>query len=157
MRCAWGIDQVVGEYISAHFPELTALQVLRPHVAVGFVSNDNKLVGGLALNFDSVFEGTLSIYTDSRHCLTPRILRELFHWAFVERRLARLTCQIAKRNKRARRLVEGLGFKMEGVKRRGFDGRRDAIVYGLVAEDCRWLKPRTRSDSDQSPRSPEPI
>ena len=145
MRLVWGLDEVVGDYISAHFPELTALRVLRPHVAVGFVSNQNQLVGGLALNFENVFEGTLSICTDSRHCLTPRMLRELFHWAFVERRLARLTCQVAKRNKRARRLVIGLGFKMEGTKRKGFDGRRDCVVYGMTIETCRWLVDRNES------------
>lgn len=140
MRLAWGIDDAVGEYISAHFPELTARTMLKPHVAVGFVDNQDRLVAGVALNLESAFEGSLSIYASVRNFATRPMLGTLFRFVFHEKGLARLTCQVAKPNRRARRFVEKLGFRMEGVKRRGFDGRKDAVVYGMTADDCRWLK-----------------
>ena len=47
----------------------------------------------------------------------------------------------SKNNKRARRMMEGLGATLEGVHKRGFDGVQAACTYGLLRETAveRWL------------------
>lgn len=139
MKVSWGIDDVVGEYISIRFPRLTSHALYKPHVAVGFVDNDNVLIGGLGLRRLNLFDGELSIAAEKRNFISSNILRELFTWAFIDQGFTRLTCNIAKPNKRARRFVEKVGFSLEGTKKKGFDGVKDACVYGMLKEDCRWI------------------
>jgi hypothetical protein len=38
------------------------------------------------------------------------------------------------------RSVKSSGFKLEGVHIKGLDGRQDAISYGMLRSQCRWLK-----------------
>jgi hypothetical protein len=41
-------------------------------------------------------------------------------------------------------LVEGLGFRLEGMGRKAYDGRQDAAVYSLLRHECRWISQETR-------------
>jgi hypothetical protein len=41
--------------------------------------------------------------------------------------------------------VRKLGAVYEGFLRHGLDGDRDALVFGMLREDCRWLKPAQRA------------
>ncbi len=71
--------------------------------------------------------------------LTKRVCREFFGFAFQTAQLSRLTAFAARKNKRSRELLEGLGFTLEGVKRKALHGKHDLIMYGLLAKDCRWI------------------
>lgn len=53
---------------------------------------------------------------------------------FKQLGVGRITVRIAKRNKRARRFVEGLGFKQEGVMRHAHK-RGDVVLYGMTRKD----------------------
>lgn len=141
VRLVWNISEHIDACLTAKFPELTALRAYKSHGAVGFVNDQNNLVGGLAIRFLTPFEGSLSIWID-KPCYFPskKDLEGLFHQAFVSAGLVRLSCKVRRRNRKARRLLEHLGFKMEGVSPRGFDGQRDACLYGMTVDNCPWLK-----------------
>jgi hypothetical protein len=141
IRLAWGIDDAVAEYLSAKFPELTSDALFKPHISVGFVDEDGYLRGALALRLLNRFDGSLSIAIDDWRCFPPReVLTELFRKVFTgDRPLVRMSCTIARKNRKARRLVEHLGFKLEGVKRQGFDGRQHGCIYGMLASECPFL------------------
>ncbi len=64
--------------------------------------------------------------------------REVFRYVFDVMKCKRVTFEIHPKNKRSRKLAEGLGARLEGKKRRGLDGRRNALVYGLLPEECRF-------------------
>jgi hypothetical protein len=153
LSLAWGIDALVGEYLSAKFPELCGIGPYKPHVAVGLVSDDGVMVGGLGLRMLNSFDGSMSIHIEPGFFFTSDMIRELCRRAFIEARIVRLTCHVRKRTMRARRLAEHFGFKLEGVKRRGYDGVRDACVYGMLAEDCPWLEGKENGRT----RSPRPL
>ena len=140
MRLAWGLEEPIGRYLSAQFPELMRFGEYQPDLAAGFVDNAGVLFGAVGLRFDNAWDAQLSIYVERRGLLTASVLRELFTVAFGRLQLVRLTCRVAKGNRRARDFVERLGFRLEGSMRRAFDGRRDAMVYGMTATECRWLK-----------------
>jgi RimJ/RimL family protein N-acetyltransferase len=134
------IDPVIaGIYIAARFPDLCAEARPQFDHAAAFAGADGVL-GVIGIEIESRFEGHVSIATDSRRFLSKGVLRAMFAFTFHELGLVRVTAHIAKRNKRSRRLAERLGFRLEGVKRRGFDGRLDACVYGLLADDCIWIR-----------------
>lgn len=54
---------------------------------------------------------------------------------FVQFGVGRVSARIAKKNRRARRLAEHLGFKREGVMRRALNrpgGAGDIVIYGMT-------------------------
>jgi len=50
-------------------------------------------------------------------------------------------------NMRARRLVEGAGFVLEGLVRSAAPDGGDVLIYGMLKEECRWVssQPRPRA------------
>jgi hypothetical protein len=131
---------VIGEWITRQFPEMTRDEIYIPHAAVAFTDDDGNIKGALGLRMLNRFDGSLSIYCEPSYFPNKAILRDLFHRTFNGLGLIRLTCSIARSNKRARRLVEALGFTLEGVKKRGYDGRQPACIYGMTADDCPWIE-----------------
>lgn len=66
-----------------------------------------------------------------------QMMREALAIAWDNLGVPRITLETARHNKAARRLAERIGFKVEGVRRRAFDGTRDLIVYGLMKDEVK--------------------
>lgn len=140
MRLVWGLDKQVGEYVAAQFPiaiERGGFKVVR---AVGIADQQNRLIGGIVMTEFRGHDAELSIYCDTPNALTPKMLRELCSWAFEGQNMKRLTASVSKKNKRSRRFVQGIGFRLEGTKRYGFHDGTDECIYGMTYDNCRWLK-----------------
>ena len=61
-------------------------------------------------------------------------------WAFRQLEKDRVTAMILKSNKRSRKFVEGIGFKVEGKVRKAYKGE-DMMVYGLLKQEHdEWLR-----------------
>lgn len=71
--------------------------------------------------------------------LSRRFLWFLFDYPFNHLKCARATVLIAENNHDSRRLAEGVGFKLEGVMRKGDKSGDDLLVYGMLKEECPWL------------------
>lgn len=100
----------------------------------------SEIVGGVVLYKKSEWDAELSIALLPSCRITRGDIGTLFSVAFEGFGLKRLTCHIARRNTRARRFVEHIGFRQEGALRRGYDGTQTAIVYGMTVDECPWLK-----------------
>lgn len=141
MRLVWGLDSEVAAFVAAHFPETAERGWNNFYAAAGMADEAGVLVGGLVLSEYRGHDGCLSIYAADPRFVTPRMLGEMCRWAFVGRGFKRLTAQVAKKNKRTRRFVEGLGFRLEGTMRHGWhDGNDDMCIYGMTKEACKWLE-----------------
>lgn len=68
-----------------------------------------------------------------------QVLRYLFDYVFNQLGCARATFIIREGNERAERVSKKLGFRKEGVVRRGWDGKTNALIYGLLKTECRYL------------------
>jgi hypothetical protein len=55
----------------------------------------------------------------------------------------RITAQVRPDNQQANRSVRRLGFQFEGFQRFAIEGRWDANLYGMLANECRYL-PKVR-------------
>ncbi|KAA0971077.1 GNAT family N-acetyltransferase [Aureimonas fodinaquatilis] len=107
-------------------------------VAFGAVRN-GMLVGGIA-------------FTEMRHpdmrvtvagygpWLSLRLLRTGFAYAFIDQDCRRITAMVKRTNKPSRKLVEKLGFKLEGVHRQSFADGGTLCSYGMLRTECKWLK-----------------
>ena len=94
----------------------------------------------------------MTMVADTPRWCTKGALQFLLAYPFQTLNCARVTCIVARKNKRSRRLIEGLGWKLEGTCRRAWDGRQDAMVYGMLREECRWLDVVKVKDDGQEER-----
>jgi RimJ/RimL family protein N-acetyltransferase len=106
-------------------------------VAIGIV-DDNALIAGWVFNDYRGFDVMIHVASIDPRWMSRARLWALFDYAFGELGVSRITAMIAKKNKRARKAAEGLGFKREGCLRKAYDGKSDAIIYGMLVEDCRF-------------------
>ena len=79
----------------------------------------------------------LSIVIDHRK-VTPKgtieMFNEVFSFVFDKLHAARVTGLLRGKNRRAKKLNEHFGFKLEGVMRKAF-ADDDLHIYGFLAED----------------------
>ena len=119
-------------------------------IAIGIVIGDRPVAGVLLTNYTKHREtGLVTIEevtaaTDPRWC-TRAVLHFLFHYIFCRLKVVRLQAVCDRKNMHARKINERLKFRMEGVGRRAWDGRRDAVVFSMIPEQCPWLTDEERS------------
>lgn len=76
--------------------------------------------------------------------MTPAFLYAMFDYPFNQCSVNRITALVARKNKRARKFTEHLGFKYEGCLEDFFE-RDDMICYGLVRARCRFIEPKRKA------------
>lgn len=128
-------------------------QMLLEYLARRLESKPQDVVGNLAFEVAAVLKrGAMRgavLYTDFRGIdvelkiageagwLTRRTVREAVGYPFACLGVKRLSLQVHRRNKKARRLAERLGFRFEGVKRDAAPKGGDVILYGLTQKEWR--------------------
>lgn len=66
-------------------------------------------------------------------------LRAAFAYPFIQMKYTRVSGLVRVDNYAAQRFDEHLGFKREGLLRKGDDDGTDLILYGMLKEECRWI------------------
>lgn len=113
-----------------------------------------RVVAALVCEFTTPFEAHFSIAVDQPACITRTVLRRVFQTIFT--RAARITARIEATDDDAEDKVKRMGFVYEGFLRRGYDGYRDALIYGMLMEDCKYLpgaraaRPMNGEDHDET-------
>jgi hypothetical protein len=130
----FGADEFVSNHVASRIQHMHA--PFGPCTALGIVRGGN-LVGGVVYHGYVGHDIQVSIALD-RTAFLP--WRALFAYPFEQLGCSRLTAFTGRKNKKARKLLENLGFNLEGVHLRGLDGTSDAMSYGMLKENCRWIK-----------------
>src|SRR5215217_4693084 len=141
--------------VGAYLTEQTGAQfVPGMFQAMAIVDDNDDFVGGVVF---SNFRGTdceVSCAAEPHAAVwRPHIMRAVFTYVFNQLGCVRCTSITTKRNKRARDFLEGLGFVLEGNLRLGYDGKNDALIYGLLARECRYLADDSGIDDGQEIRT----
>lgn len=119
-----------------------------------------NVVAALACEFKTPFDVSFSAAIDDPDAITKRLLRGIFTALFAKAR--RITALVDPENGHAENVMTRLGFVYEGFLRRGLDGERDALLYGMLPEDCKFL-PGVRAalnggrPDGQPAQSPRPL
>ncbi len=139
IRVVMGMDEAVSSIVASLIPSMDGPQEWGPLTTIGIAIED-ELIGGVVYN-------NFTKWSVEYHCsfirtpkLTRRVLGVLFAYPFNQLDVERITTITAARNKRAQRINKAMGFRLEGQARRAFDGIDDAMIYGMLHEECRWLK-----------------
>lgn len=134
----YGCDDDIIEMVRQRIPY--AMEGFNEHsTALGVVKN-GRILGGVVFDKYTGRDMIMSAAFDSPSWCTKETLRELFGYPFGQLGLTRLTTITSADNTKALRIDEGLGFKREGVLRKHYPGDVDAIVLGMLREECRWLQ-----------------
>lgn len=142
----FGADDFVANFVRLRLGDHT--RFAGGYTALGVVSGDVFVGGVVYYNFTTLPFGNAvecSFAFDSPFWATRDTLSTICTYAFAQNCLNcnRVTALVAKSNARARRVIEKIGFKREGSHPRAMDGKEDAISYGLLREQCKWIKPRS--------------
>lgn len=134
----FGADDAVREFVDARLPVRRG-GGFGPSSALGVIRH-GRLVGGVVFHGFRGHDIEISIASDSPLWASKKTFATLYAYPFNQLGVVRITCITGRKNKAVRRLAEASGFKLEGTHRKALDGREDAMSYGLLRGDCRWLK-----------------
>ena len=109
-------------------------------VAIG-VEQDGKLIAGVVYN----------MYTKASICMhvaaepgarwtTKEFMYAFFAYPFLQLNCNRVTGLVRTSNLAARKFDEHVGFIQEGVIRQAFEDGEDAILYGMLKSECKWIR-----------------
>jgi RimJ/RimL family protein N-acetyltransferase len=135
--------QMVADYIASKVPGAGLRFAPGQFQAFAFLSDTDEFMGGCVIaNFRQGPYGNdceISCAAENSMAFRHNVVHAVMDYVFGQLLCTRLTAITTKRNSRTRAFLEALGFALEGNIRRAYDGKRDALIYGLMVEDCRFL------------------
>lgn len=148
------LTEMVGQYVTE---KIGGLQLVPGQFAAMMVKNDNdEFVAGVVF---SNFRGTdieVSCASETPAAWRPHVCRAIFKYIFEQLGCVRCTSITTKGNKKARGFLESLGFQLEGNVRLGYDGTKDALIYGLLRSECRFLTDERETPDGEEERPERP-
>ena len=96
---------------------------------------DTKLIAGVVFSIYSKFNVYLTIYTEDKSWCSRRVINFIYEYSFNVLCSKKITCIADKSNRKIRKLLTKLGFRLEGVVRYGRLNGRPAFLFGLCFDD----------------------
>ena len=131
--------------VSAYVAKKVGVKVEKfgEHYSLG-VANNTRPVAGVVFNCfrNGEFGNDVSVTIAGETRIPwarPAVLRALFGYPFLAWDCARITAIIKEGNEPSISFCKSLGFRKEGVVRRGWDGKTNALVFGLLKHECRYV------------------
>ena len=129
-----GANEILRPWLAARLPLPADLSKAS---CIG-VARDRRLVAAVAFTSHNGGNCEISMAADSPRWATPATIYSILAYPFFQLGCRRVTCLTQRGNKRTRRFLEGIGFKLEGCIREWWaDGEKvhDALVYGLLRSE----------------------
>ena len=125
----FGRDEELSKWSEENYPECCPLP--RPLTTLGIASANGKILGVAIYHDFSDNDVQITFVTATPRWATQGNVRAIFHYPFVQLGVKRMTAVTNKSNKKCRKLLEGVGFKVEGVHPYADGGTRAKISYGM--------------------------
>lgn len=135
MRIVLDEPERFGEFAKARIGHVTNWG---EHQVIG-LECDGKPIAAVVFNLYSGADIALHVAAlPGKRWATRAYLRACFGYAFDQLKVRRVSAFVASANT-ARRFVEHLGFKREGLMRECLPDGDDIVVYGMLKRECRFL------------------
>ena len=109
--------------------------------SIGFgIEIDGELQAGVVYDGFSGTDINMHVVVESLRAVNRKTLRAAFEFPFVTLKCQRVTGLVPSSNLAAQKFDEHLGFVLEGRKKNAFRNGDDELIYGLLKENCRWIK-----------------
>jgi RimJ/RimL family protein N-acetyltransferase len=123
------VVQWMGEEMGHHFEAPRAIAA---------VDDSGLPLGAVAFHNFTGRDIVISAVASDKHWLTRSMLKVLAMYVFDQLGCVRVTAIVAKSNKHTRKIMERLGFKVEGHMRQMVRDTEPAIIYGLLKNEWRF-------------------
>lgn len=140
LRLVTGHRQEVGLWMVDRLPDMQ--EVPGGFEAIGVARGDELIGGCLFTNFVRYEDGgAIQVWAagEPGQWVSRRIISAMLGYPFVQLGCHRIWAMVAKRNRPSRKLLTDLGFRLEGVARQHFGRKKDAMSYGMLREECKWI------------------
>ncbi|MCH7888582.1 MAG: GNAT family N-acetyltransferase [Proteobacteria bacterium] len=144
LRIALGADEWVAAWVRRQIP---GLGPFGPCTTMAIVDGREIIAGVVYNNYHDDCYGrphaiSISLAATHPRWCSRRTLRTIFAYPFSQLGVRRLQATVAKKNRRVRKLLEGVGFVLEGKGREAWPDCGDAMFYSMLRHDAdRWLVP----------------
>ena len=139
---AFAVDGLIFDGDDIVLPFMTACGIDTPDgtplVSVGIAERGEIVAGAYFTAHHPGRDITVSAACRGAGLSTGKRIPRFYAWAFGYFDVPRITAEIDEINMASRCLCEGLGFRLEGIKRRAGHQGRNVIVYGLLKEDLKY-------------------
>lgn len=109
--------------------------------AIGIGLEENgELIAGVV--FSMYTKASISMHVAAipgKRWMTKEYLWRVFAYPFIQLNCNRVTGFVREDNLVAQKFDEHIGFKREGLIRKGAVDGTNFILYGMLKEECRWL------------------
>lgn len=112
-----------------------------PHQAMGVAIN-GKPAGGVIYSCYDKRARSIAVWvrgTPGVPWLKKPILKRLFDTAFTDMDCESMIACVREGNKPSEKLIRHLGFRKEGVRRRGWDGKTNMLIFGMLKSECKYI------------------
>lgn len=96
------------------------------------VWRNERLIAVCAYNKYTTYDIEISFAADSPRWATKQVVTWLLSYPFVQLKTQRVTALVKKSNRRARKLLVGIGFKEEGTHKHAAANLETVFSYGLL-------------------------
>lgn len=123
----------MAQWVADHIPHMRGGSFGEKLVGIAVLNEAGEMAGGVVYHDyrPQVRSIEMSGASVDKGWLTRAIIQRVLWYPFGQLNCRRITTITPKRNTAARAFDRRLGFKQEGVVRRGF-GNDDAIIYGML-------------------------
>ncbi len=113
---------------------------------IGLATPDGEIIASTVFDTFSDSSCFVSVAADtSRNWLTRAYLYHCFAYPFIQCDFRRISCVISQSNAASLKFTRACGWAQEGIVRAGgFDGE-DAVLFGMLRRECRWLPATLRN------------
>ena len=133
-------------YLCKWAAKIIGQEDFRNATAMGIASSSG-LIGVVVLHDLSPPNVFLSWASTTPRWMTRKTIFVVYDWIFNQHKCQRVTGLVEKNNRRARKIDEGLGMKLEGVLRKASPSGQDLMIYGLLKNEADNLIRRLYADS----------
>jgi hypothetical protein len=139
-----GYDEAIARWVTSRL----GLPDFEPCIAIG-ITRGADLIAGVVYAAYCQANIEMTIASASPAWCTRAVLKSLFWYPFEQLGCHRVTAITEGKNRPVREFLLRLGFQEEGVMRRSYLSGADAVIYGMLREECRWLSADRRSWIDR--------
>lgn len=132
----YGQDARVRSWVSERIGE----ELGDSDVAIG-VEEDGQLIAGVVYNMFTRASVSMHVAAEpGKRWTTKEFMFRFFAYPFLQLNCNRVTGLVRASNMVARKFDEHVGFIQEGVIRQAFEDGEDAILYGMLKSECKWIR-----------------
>jgi hypothetical protein len=106
-----------------------------------YVEENGKLIAGVVYNMFTRASVSMHVAAEpGKRWTTKEFMFRFFAYPFLQLNCNRVTGLVRASNEAARKFDEHVGFIQEGVIRQAFEDGEDAILYGMLKSECKWIR-----------------